>query len=105
MARKMKLRTREQGGLVEVLVVVKHPMETGLRTDKATKKKIPAHFIQNVDLEHNGKVVATAHLGIGISESPLIGFRLKDGKPGDPVKVSWSDNKGESGSMEAVIEL
>ncbi len=103
--RKMKVRTRLQDGAVEVLVLITHPMETGMRTDKKTNQKIPAHFIQRITLEHNGKVVLVADTGVGISEDPLLGFRLKNAKKGDKVKIGWSDNKGESGSAETVVDI
>jgi sulfur-oxidizing protein SoxZ len=105
MARETKLRTRTQEGKVEVLVLINHPMETGLRKDKATGKPIPAHFIKELALEHNGKHTAMASLGIGVSENPLIGFRLSNAKNGDKIKVSWNDNKGENGVAEAVVDV
>jgi len=40
-----------------------------------------------------------------MSEDPLVGFRLKNAKNGDKVKVIWRDNLGESGSMEAVVDV
>lgn len=101
----MKVRTRSQDGAVEVLVLITHPMETGMRTDKKTNQKIPAHFIQRITLEHNGKAVATTDCGVGISEDPLLGYRLKNAKKGDKVKIGWSDNKGESGSVETVVDI
>ncbi len=104
MARKMKVRTRTQDGMVEVLVLVSHPMETGLRKDKKTKKVIPAHWIQNMSLMHNGKLAAEANLGIAISEDPLLGFRLPKDKNGDKIKITWKDNKGESGEISAVVD-
>lgn len=103
--RRIKIRTRNVEGTVEVLVLINHPMETGLRTDKQTNKKIPAHFIQQVVLEHNGKVMLTAATGGAVSEDPLLGFRLKGAKNGDKVKLSWKDNKGESGSAEAIVDI
>ena len=103
--RKMKVRTRPQDGAIEVLVLITHPMETGQRVDKKTKEKIPAHFIQRITLEHNGKAVAITDSGVGISEDPLLGFRLKNAKKGDKVKLSWKDNKGESGSTETVVDV
>ncbi len=102
---KMKVRTRMQDGAVEVLVLITHPMETGQRVDKKTNQKIPAHFIQRITLEHNGKVVLTADTGVAISEDPLLGFRLVNGKKGDKVKISWKDNKGGSGSADAVVDV
>ena len=104
MARETKLRTRTQEGKIEILALVSHPMETGMRKDKAAGKIVPAHFIQEMTLEHNSKVVAQVLSGIGISENPLMGFRLKDAKAGDKVKFFWKDNLGESGQAEGVVE-
>ncbi|MFV1992269.1 MAG: thiosulfate oxidation carrier complex protein SoxZ [Acidiferrobacterales bacterium] len=104
MARKMKVRTRTQDGMVEVLVLVNHPMETGLRKDKKTKKVIPAHWIQTMILMHNGKLAAEANLGIAVSEDPLLGFRLPKAKNGDKIQITWKDNKGESGKISAVVD-
>lgn len=105
-ARKMKIRARVQDrGGVEVLVLVRHPMETGLRKDKETKKTIPAHFIQAMKVEHNGRLVAEAELGIAVAANPIMGFGLKDAKAGDKLRVSWQDNRGESGAMEHAISL
>ncbi len=103
--RNMKIRTRKQEDQVEILVLIKHPMETGLRKDKKTGQKIPPHFIQKIVLEHNGKVTATVDSGFGISEDPLLGFRLPAAKNGDKIKVFWSDNKGESGVMETTVDV
>ena len=104
MARSMKVRTRSHdSGGVEVLVLINHPMETGQRIDKKTQQKIPPHFIQKVVVEHNGKPIATSTMGVGVSEDPLLGFLVKDGKSGDKVKISWTDNKGESGSAETTV--
>ena len=105
MARETKIRTRTQEGAVEVLVLVTHPMETGMRKDKASGKAIPAHFIQELNVELNGKLMASASLGIGVSENPLLGFRTKAAKNGDKLKISWKDNKGEVGTAEASVEL
>lgn len=104
MARETKIRTRLQEGAVEVQVLVKHPMETGLRTDKASGKVVPAHFIQELNIELNGKPMATANMGIGVSESPLLGFRFKGAKNGDKIKITWKDNQGETGDAEAVVD-
>jgi len=104
-ARKMKMRVKRREDKVELIVLISHPMETGLRTDKKTKKKIPAHFIETVKVAHNGKNAITAHLGIGISKNPLLVFRLNEGKNGDKIRVTWNDNKGESGSADTVVDL
>ncbi|MHB8624150.1 MAG: thiosulfate oxidation carrier complex protein SoxZ [Sulfuricaulis sp.] len=99
-----KIRTRTQDGITDVLVLVSHPMETGLRIDPKTKEKIPAHFIQKMDFFLNGNMVVSSNLGVAISKDPLIGIKLKNAKTGDKVKVAWSDNKGESGGVETTID-
>ncbi|MDH5512919.1 MAG: thiosulfate oxidation carrier complex protein SoxZ [Gammaproteobacteria bacterium] len=101
----MKMRTRQQAGGVELQLLITHPMETGQRTDKNTGKKIPPHFIQRVTVEHNGKVIVTVNTGAAVSEDPLIGFRLKDAKHGDKLKVFWTDNQGESATLEGTVDL
>lgn len=105
MARSMKVRTRAHDNGVEVLVLISHPMETGQRTDRKTKQKIPAHFIQEVVVAHNDKAVAKSLLGVGVSEDPLLGFVLANAKAGDKVKISWKDNKGESGETETTVNV
>jgi sulfur-oxidizing protein SoxZ len=101
--RATKIRTKTQDGVTDVLVLVSHPMETGQRTDPKTKEKIPPHFIQKMTFTLNGKEVASANLGTAVSKDPLIGIKIKGAKAGDKIKVNWSDNKGESGSSEAVV--
>jgi sulfur-oxidizing protein SoxZ len=101
--RATKIRTKTQGGVTDVLVLVSHPMETGQRTDPKTKEKIPPHFIQKMTFMLNGKEIASASLGTAVSKDPLIGIKVKGTKAGDKIKVSWSDNMGESGSEEAAI--
>ncbi len=103
MARQTRIRTKTQDGATEVLVLVSHPMETGQRVDPKTKEKIPAHFIQKLSFTLNGKEVAVVDLGVAVSKDPLVGVKLKGAKTGDKVKVTWSDNKGESNNAEATV--
>ena len=103
MSRTTRIRTKVQDGETEVLVLVNHPMETGQRTDSKTKEKIPAHFIQKMTFFLDGKEVAVADMGTAISKDPLVGVKLKGTKAGNKVKVTWSDNKGETGEAEATI--
>jgi sulfur-oxidizing protein SoxZ len=98
-----KIRTKTQGGVTDVLVLVSHPMETGLRVDPKTKEKVPPHFIQKMSFFLDGKEVASSDLGTAVAKDPLIGIKLKGAKPGAKLKVTWSDNKGESASEETTI--
>ncbi len=99
-----KIKARKKGKATEILVLVQHPMETGTRKDKKTKKVIPAHFIQTLKFTINGKSVADVAMGIGISKNPLVGIRVKNAKSGDKISVSWKDNKGETGGAKTAVK-
>lgn len=78
-------------------------METGRRVDGKTKQHIPAHFIQKVIFEVNGKQIAEADVGTSISKDPFFAVRIKGVKSGDSVEVRWTDNKGERGRASTTI--
>ena len=97
-----KIKTRPKDGATEILVLVNHPMETGMRVDAKTKEKVPAHWIQKLTVELNGKAVADVDMGVAVSKDPLLAVAVK-AKAGDKVKVSWTDNKGGKGGADAAV--
>ena len=99
----IKLRTKVKGDKVQVKALIKHPMETGLRKDKKTGKKIPAHFISNVVVEANGKEILSADWSGSISKNPFLSFKNK-GAAGDKVKLSWKDNTDKNDSLEVEVK-
>ncbi|MEA3410347.1 MAG: thiosulfate oxidation carrier complex protein SoxZ [Pseudomonadota bacterium] len=103
MANSIKVRAKESGGVVTVKALISHPMETGLRKDKKTGSLIPAHFIQEVDVDANGKRQLTAYWSGGVSKNPYLSFKYA-GKKGDKLTVSWTDNTGEKDSTEASVK-
>ncbi len=103
MAKTIKIRAKLQGDVTIVKMLIKHPMETGQRKDRKTGKKIPAHFIKEVDCKHNGREVLTALWSGGISKNPYLAFKFKGGKKGDTISVKWVDNLGQSDSTETKI--
>ena len=64
---------------------------------------VPAHHITNVTASVNGKVVLDAEWGGGIAKNPYLAFKVKGAKAGGKVKISWTDNTGDSISAEATI--
>lgn len=105
MAKKsIRIRAKMKGDVTEVKALMSHTMETGLRKDKKTGKKIPAHFIQEVMCDHNGKSVMIANWSVAVSKNPYLSFKFKGAAKGDSVKISWNDNKGKSDSAEAKIK-
>ena len=100
----IKIRAKVKGDTCTVKALIKHPMETGLRKDKKTGKKIPAHFIQEVKCEHGGSSIMTADWGGAISTNPYLSFQFTGAKKGDSLTLSWADNKGQSDSATAKIK-
>lgn len=102
MARPMKMRATAKGGMTDVRVLISHPMETGLRKD-GSGKFIPLNFIQNVTVKLNGKTVIDGQISQAVSRNPVFSFRLKGGKTGDKIEVSWVDNMGENNKTETAL--
>ncbi|MDT3706634.1 MAG: thiosulfate oxidation carrier complex protein SoxZ [Thiobacillus sp.] len=103
MAQPMRIRATMVDDVVDVKVLMNHPMETGLRKDAKTGQLVPAHFIQGVTATINGAAVLNADFGTGISKNPYLGFKAKGPKKGDKIVVDWIDNKGDKNSTEATI--
>ena len=99
----IKIRAQASGDEVTVKSLITHPMQRPVEKDKATGKPIPAHFIQEVVCEHQGKVVMTALWSFAVSKNPYLSFKFKGGAKGDKVKLSWTDNTGQSDSLEATV--
>ena len=105
MAKKsIRIRAKLKGDTTEVKALMSHAMETGLRKDKKTGEKIPAHFIKEVKCEHNGSQVMLASWGVAVSKNPYLSFKFKGGSAGDAVKISWEDNMGKTASAEGKIK-
>jgi len=103
-SKSIRIRANIKGDVTEVKALMSHPMETGLRKDKKTGEKIPAHFIKEVNAEHKGTSVMVAQWGVAVSKNPYLSFKFKGGAAGDTIKISWVDNKGESDTGETTIK-
>lgn len=101
----IRILAEAEDGVTTFKTLIRHPMETGMRENERTGKKVPAHFIQEVTVEHAGRVVFKALWGTGISENPYLACKFKGGRPGDAIKLTWVDNKGETDSLIARIGL
>jgi len=99
----MRIRAVANGDTVEVKVLMRHDMETGQRKD-AAGALVPAHFIQNLQVKCNARVVLDAQFGQSVSKDPFLAFRFKGGAKGDKVSVRWTDNLGDSRSDEAEVQ-
>lgn len=99
----IKIKSQLKGDVANVKTLISHEMETGLRKDKKTNQMIPAHFIQEVVCEHNGKNVMTALWGRAVSKNPYLSFNVKGAKAGDTIKISWVDSKGDTDTASETV--
>ncbi|MFC7517319.1 thiosulfate oxidation carrier complex protein SoxZ [Herbaspirillum sp. GCM10030257] len=102
MGNPMRIRANANGDVVEVKALIRHDMETGQRKD-ASGKTIPPHFIQTLTAKCNDKLVLDAQMGTSISKDPFLSFKFKGGAKGDKLTITWTDNKGDTRTDEAVI--
>jgi sulfur-oxidizing protein SoxZ len=98
----MKIKARMKGDLVNVKMLLKHPMETGRRKDKAGNT-IAAKHITEVTAIYNNQQVFHAEFGTSISKNPFISFLFK-GEVGKNIAIDWKDNTGETERGESVIK-
>jgi sulfur-oxidizing protein SoxZ len=103
MASTIRVRAIANGDTTEVQALIQHPMDSGFLKD-AQGAVIPAHFIQQLTFEHNGKRVFTADWGPAVAKDPYVKFGFKGASKGDELKISWIDNKGASDSTTAKIQ-
>jgi sulfur-oxidizing protein SoxZ len=103
MASSIRVRAILNGDTTDVQTLIQHPMDTGLVKD-SKGELIPAHYIQQLSFEHNGKTVFQADWGTAVSKDPYVKFAFKGAAKGDEIKVSWVDNKGATDSLTAKIQ-
>jgi sulfur-oxidizing protein SoxZ len=102
MANSIKSRLELNGDVVTVKALINHPMSVE-RKDPKTGETIPAHFIEEFTVTHNGATVMNLACGQAVSMNPFIEFQFRGGKKGEKVKLAWRDNKGQSDSLELAI--
>ena len=98
----IKAIARKRGAWIDVRVLAKHPMESGLRKDKKGKI-IPAHFIETITAKVSGKEVFRGYLGPATSKDPLVRFYIT-GNKGDKIALHWQDNKGKSEDHSTTVK-
>lgn len=91
------------GDVVNVRVLVTHPMETmQMRDGKIVEKNY--NFIHKVEANYNGKPVFEAEITQGVSQNPFFAFPVKVNAPGK-IRVIFHDTEGKTYTGEADIKF
>ncbi len=102
MASTITIRAREVDAQITVKSIIRHPMESGLRKVLKTGKKIPPHYIREVVVSRNNKLVMEVFWGKSISRNPYLSFQIP-GRKGYLIAISWLDNRRISDSASARV--
>ncbi len=98
----IRIRAKVKEGRTEVFVLMPHPMETGLRRSESGGV-VAAHYITDVQVWCEERMVLDAKLSIAVAKDPLLSFRFLGGRPGDRIRVTWRDSSGEKRTDEARV--
>ena len=96
----IKMRAKLKQDVTEAKVMIMHPMETGLRKDRKTGTKIPAHYIRGLAIM-SGSELIVVDTNATMSKNPVISVRFNGGRVGSIVYVAWEDNTG-AGSVKSL---
>jgi sulfur-oxidizing protein SoxZ len=102
MADPMRIRAALSGDETTVRILMSHVMEPGTRRD-GSGNLIPAHFIKEVQVTHNGKVVLSSMFTGSVAQNPFLSFMFKGGAKGDKITVKWTDTKNDTRTDEVAI--
>ena len=90
-----------RGKPFEVRIIVRHPMETGYRTDD-TGKAIARNVVRSVTCRYNGDLVFAAQLSSGIAANPYLRFFVTARASGE-LQFEWVDDAGVRISERAPV--
>jgi len=99
---RIRARQRAGEGVTELVFLMPHPMETGLRKNPAGGF-VPAHFISELRVSVQGRTVFEARLTAAVSRDPLLSLRFRGAQAGDRVTVDWLDTQGNRRSDSGLI--
>jgi len=99
---KIKVRAKAKNGVVKAKLLVKHPMESGMRKD-ADGNLIPIHHLKELTVKYKDETVFYGEFGTGVSKDPFVAFSF-EGAKGESFVVDAIDNQGKTGKAEVAIK-
>src|SRR4029077_10854919 len=93
----------KKGEVVEVRVLIQHPMETGYRHDDVGHL-ITRNVINVLTCRYDGVEVFRADLSSGIAANPYVQFYTVAEKSGE-LEFYWIDDEGRQGSERQSLRV
>ncbi|MFY7962909.1 MAG: thiosulfate oxidation carrier complex protein SoxZ [Elsteraceae bacterium] len=94
-------KTAKKGEIVEIKILISHPMESGQARD-AFGKNIPRDIIHSFSCHWGEELVFRAELFPAIAANPYFAFYAKAEASGK-LRFNWKDDQGQSHSESAEI--
>jgi sulfur-oxidizing protein SoxZ len=95
------------GGILAVVLLIGHPMETGYRV-LDSGQRIPKNVIESIQVGLNEQLLFEAETGIGLSAHPYLAFPValpaEIPASGLKMRVQWLDDKGQRGVLERELQ-
>ena len=93
----------KRGEPFEVRIQIRHPMETGYRTDDVGKS-IARNVIRTFTCKYGGETVFAARLSSGFAANPYLRYFVTARTSGD-MTFEWIDDAGTRGSDRVAINV
>ena len=94
-------REARRGEVIEIRILIQHPMETGYRHDDVGHL-IKRNVINALSCRYDGVEVFRADLSSGISANPYVQFYTVAEASGN-LEFTWIDDEGERGAERQPI--
>ena len=104
---KMKFRIANNlnpGDPASAQLLISHPNISGLQMNQLTRLYTPAHYVEDMKITFNNRLVLKAKTDIAISQDPNFRFYFVPKKSG-VLKAEIKDNKGNSFSQTYEVKI
>ena len=102
-ARIQVTRQARRGDLIEVRIIIQHPMETGFRYD-SMGRPTPRNVIDRFECRYGGVEVFRASMGAGIAANPYLRFFVRAKESGE-IECRWVDQENVPGFASAPVAV
>lgn len=89
--------------VIEIRVLLQHPMETGYRFD-VLGSAVPKNVIHTFTVHYAAQLIFKAEMSTGISANPFLSFYARATENAD-LLLSWVDDRGQKGQLSVPVVL
>jgi sulfur-oxidizing protein SoxZ len=93
----------KRGELVEIQLIIQHPMETGFRYD-ALGRRTPRNPIHTLVCRYAGREIFRAAMSTGFAANPLLRFYTRAVETGN-IDFTWVDEASVQGGTTARLQV